>query len=107
MTRFNEITYDARSETVQVGAGLVWDDVYSALEPHNVSVVGGRVSGIGVAGFTLGGGYSWFTNQRGLVIDNVVAFELVTPLGDVLEVNAELQPDLFFALKVCKILFCD
>ena len=32
------------------------DDVYAALEPFNVSVVGGRVSGVGVAGFTLGGG---------------------------------------------------
>ena len=36
--------------------GLVWDDVYASLEKYNVSVVGGRVSGIGVAGFALGGG---------------------------------------------------
>ena len=41
---------------MQVGTGLVWDDVYAALEPHNVTVLGGRVPGIGVGGFTLGGG---------------------------------------------------
>lgn len=35
---------------------LTWDDAYEALQPHGVSVVGGRVSGVGVAGFTLGGG---------------------------------------------------
>ena len=56
MSRFNNVTYSASSQTASIGAGLVWDDVYAALEPFNVSVVGGRVSGVGVAGFTLGGG---------------------------------------------------
>ena len=56
LTRFSEVLYDADSETVEVGAGLVWDEVYSALAPYNVSVVGGRVTGIGVGGFALGGG---------------------------------------------------
>jgi len=56
MTRFDEVTYNAASQTVVVGAGLIWDDVYEALAPHNVNVVGGRVTGVGVAGFTLGGG---------------------------------------------------
>ncbi len=53
--------YDAASQTVNIGAGQIWDDVYSALDPHGVNVVGGRVSGIGVAGFTLGGGSGSFT----------------------------------------------
>jgi FAD/FMN-containing dehydrogenase len=56
MTRFDKVTYSAASQIAEIGAGLVWDDVYAALEPHGVSVVGGRVSGVGVAGFTLGGG---------------------------------------------------
>lgn len=56
MYRFSEINYNASSQTVDVGAGLIWDDVYAALEPLGVNVVGGRVTGIGVAGFTLGGG---------------------------------------------------
>jgi len=56
MTSFSTVTYDSHSQTAVVGAGLVWDDVYAALQPFNVSVVGGRVAGIGVAGFTLGGG---------------------------------------------------
>ena len=106
MARFAQVDYDAASQTAQIGSGLVWDDVYSALEPFNVSVVGGRVSGVGVAGLTLGGGYSWFTNQRGLVVDNVVAFELVTPGGNIVNVNAQADPDLFFALKVRILVWC-
>ena len=56
MSRFNDVVYNADSNTADVGAGLVWDDVYAALEPYGVNVVGGRVSGVGMAGFTLGGG---------------------------------------------------
>lgn len=56
MFRFSEVKYDSTTETVDIGAGLVWDDVYAALEPLGINVVGGRVTGVGVAGFTLGGG---------------------------------------------------
>ena len=56
MSRFSSIDYDPTTGTVAVGAGNIWDDVYDALMPYNVNVVGGRVSGIGVAGYTLGGG---------------------------------------------------
>ena len=56
MTRFSGVVYDESSGTVDIGAGLIWDDVYNALAPYEVNVVGGRVTGVGVAGFTLGGG---------------------------------------------------
>ncbi|KAG6369181.1 hypothetical protein JVT61DRAFT_1339 [Boletus reticuloceps] len=99
MTRFSDIVYNSEARTVTVGAGLIWDDVYAVLEPHGVNVVGGRVSGVGVAGLTLGGGYSWLTNQYGLTIDTVQAFELVMPNGTVINVMETSRPDLFFALK--------
>ncbi len=56
MYRFSEIDYDASTQTVTIGTGLTWDDVYAALEPYGVNAVGARVPGIGVAGFALGGG---------------------------------------------------
>jgi FAD/FMN-containing dehydrogenase len=56
MARFNDTKVDSTSGTVEVGAGLTWGQVYAALEPTGVNVVGGRVSDVGVAGLTLGGG---------------------------------------------------
>ena len=44
-------------------------------------------------------GYSWKTNQYGLTIDTVTAFELVLPSGKVVKVT-EKDEDLWFALKV-------
>ncbi|KAK0199347.1 FAD-binding domain-containing protein [Desarmillaria ectypa] len=99
MTRFNEVTYDAATQTAVIGAGNIWDDVYEILDAQGVNVLGGRISGIGVAGFTLGGGYSWLSNQYGLAIDNVVSYELVVPNGTVVTVTGENDPDLFFSLK--------
>ncbi|KAI9437957.1 hypothetical protein H4582DRAFT_1951667 [Lactarius indigo] len=46
----------------------------------------------------LGGGYSFKSNEYGLSIDNVVAFELVLPNGTVTTVTAE-DHDLWFALR--------
>jgi FAD/FMN-containing dehydrogenase len=56
MSRFNETKVNFTSGTVQVGAGLTWDQVYAVLEPTGVNVIGGRIPGVGVAGLTLGGG---------------------------------------------------
>ncbi|KAL1739052.1 hypothetical protein HDZ31DRAFT_50012, partial [Schizophyllum fasciatum] len=99
MSRFSEVTYDEATENAVVGAGNIWDNVYATLEPLGRMVVGGRVTGVGVAGFTLGGGYSWKTNQYGLTVDTIQAFELVKPSGEIATVTAESDADLFWALK--------
>ena len=44
-------------------------------------------------------GYSWLTNEHGLTVDNIVAYQLVLPNGTAITVD-ETVPDLFFALKV-------
>ena len=45
-------------------------------------------------------GYSWLSNQYGLTIDNVVAYELVLPSGVVTTVTETSNPDLWFGLRV-------
>ncbi|THU83468.1 FAD-binding domain-containing protein [Dendrothele bispora CBS 962.96] len=99
MFRFSEVTYDESAQTATIGTGLIWDNVYEALAPHNVNVVGGRVTGVGVGGFTLGGGYSWLTNQYGLTVDTLTSFELVKTDGTIVTVTDSSDADLFWALK--------
>jgi FAD/FMN-containing dehydrogenase len=116
MARFRDIVLSEEEETVEIGAGLTWTDVYSYLVPKGLNVVGGRIDGVGVGGVILGGGrhsssfalaqgythvlgYSWKSNQYGLTIDTVAAFELVLPNGTVKKVT-EKDEDLWFALRV-------
>jgi len=56
LTRFNDTKVDYDSGAVELGAGLTWGQVYAALEPTGVNVVGARIPDVGVAGMALGGG---------------------------------------------------
>ncbi|KAM3451210.1 hypothetical protein MY3296_005466 [Beauveria thailandica] len=98
LTRLTQIHLSQDKSTVEVGLGNTWVDVYVALNGTGVNAVGGRVAGPGVGGVTLGGGYSWLTNQYGLGCDNVISYNLVLPNGTAITVDST-TPDLFFALK--------
>lgn len=54
----------------------------------------------GVGGFCLGGGFSWKTNQFGLLIDTLVSVEVILPSGEIVQASNTTEPDLFFGLKV-------
>jgi FAD/FMN-containing dehydrogenase len=56
------------------------------------------MDGVGVAGLTLGGGYSWKSNQYGLTVDTVAEFHIVSPNGTEIVVT-KADEDLWFALK--------
>ncbi|KAL6717473.1 hypothetical protein ACLMJK_005388 [Lecanora helva] len=99
LVRLKTFTPAADKSSIVLGTGNIWtNDVYPKLDNLGYNVVGGRVTGPAVGGLTLGGGFSWLTNQFGLTCDTVQSYTLVLPNGTVSEVNAQ-QPDLFFALK--------
>ncbi|KAM3427061.1 hypothetical protein NHJ13734_009138 [Beauveria thailandica] len=98
LARLKEVRLSPDKSNVTVGLGNSWVDVYKALQGTNVGVVGGRVAGPGVGGLTLGGGYSWLTNQFGLACDTVLEYHLILPNGTAVVVDSSV-PDLFFALK--------
>ncbi|KAI9446106.1 FAD-binding domain-containing protein [Lactarius indigo] len=98
LTRFNNVTVGPTAGTVELGPGLTWDQVYAALDPTGVNVIGGRVPGVGVAGLTLGGGFSYKSNEYGLSVDNVVSYDLVLPNGTITTVTSN-DTDLWFGLR--------
>ena len=55
LTNLNIIQVSSDNTLTQVGAGNRWIDVYTHLDPLQLSVIGGRVADIGVGGLTLGG----------------------------------------------------
>ena len=95
----NAITVSSDKSTTRVGPGNRWTDVYNALTPQGLSVVGGRVAEIGVGGLILGGGISFFSGRRGWALDSVRNYELVTANGEILDVNFESNPELYWALR--------
>jgi FAD/FMN-containing dehydrogenase len=64
----------ADGESVHVGPGNHWADVYEFLEPHGKAVVGGRLGIVGVPGFVTGGGASFFSAEYGWASNNVKTY---------------------------------
>ncbi|KAK4235969.1 bifunctional solanapyrone synthase [Achaetomium macrosporum] len=99
LSRLDAVSINADASLVSVGPGQRWGNLLAALDPYNVTVVGGRLPGLGVGGFLLGGGFSYFSGEYGLAADNVRNFEVVLGNGSIVEANAQVNPNLFWALK--------
>jgi FAD/FMN-containing dehydrogenase len=99
LLKLNQISVSPDRTQTSVGPGSTWFDVYSQLEGEGLSVIGGRVSGIGVGGLTLGGGISFFSGRYGWACDNVNTYEVVFADGTIHEVFCASYPDLYFALR--------
>src|SRR5262249_13798841 len=52
-----------------------------------------------IAGLTLGGGFGWLTRKHGMVVDNLLAADVITADGRWLRATASENPDLFWALR--------
>lgn len=55
LRRINQLSVSSDSSVVSLGPGIRWGDVYNALDPYGVSVIGGRIPQVGVGGLLLGG----------------------------------------------------
>src|SRR5436190_2330700 len=93
------IAIDPDRATATAEGGVIWGELNDAAAEHGLAVTGGTVSGTGIAGYTLGGGLGWLMAKYGLAADNLLAVELVTAEGDLLQVDAASHPDLFWALR--------
>jgi FAD/FMN-containing dehydrogenase len=90
---------DPGAGIVTAEGGMTWGELNDATAAHGLAVTGGAISTTGIGGFTLGGGLGWLMAKYGLAADNLVAVELVTADGEILDVTAESHPDLFWALR--------
>ncbi len=99
LAEMKRITVDPGRATATAEGGVTWGELNDAAAEHGLAVTGGAISTTGIAGYTLGGGLGWLMAKYGLAADNLLAVELVTAEGEVLDVDADSHPDLFWALR--------
>ncbi|KAK7698714.1 hypothetical protein SLS64_012325 [Diaporthe eres] len=80
---FDQLKLSEDKSTIEVGAGNKWGQVYEYLAHYKLTVVGGRAGLVGVPGFLLGGGISFFGNEYGWASANVVQYDCVLANGDI------------------------
>ena len=90
---------DPDRRLARVESGAMWMDVTPAAATHGLVPLAGSAADVGVAGYTLGGGISWFARSHGLAANSVVAVEIVTADGELRRVTADAEPELFWAVR--------
>jgi FAD/FMN-containing dehydrogenase len=98
-SRMRRVDVDPQSQRARVEAGALWMDVTEAVAPHGLVGLAGSSPDVGVVGYSLGGGVSWLGRKYGLSANSVIAIELVTADGRHLRVDADHEPDIFWALR--------
>ena len=93
------IRVDPAARTVRAQGGVIWRELNRETAAHGLAVTGGAISTTGIAGLTLGGGLGWLMAKYGLAADNLLGVELVTADGSIVDVTADSDPDLFWALR--------
>jgi FAD/FMN-containing dehydrogenase len=93
------VEIDERRRVARVRAGSKWEDVVPRASELGLAALHGSTPDVSVAGYSLGGGVGWYSRKLGLSADSVLAIELVTADGRLRRVDADNDPDLFWALR--------
>jgi FAD/FMN-containing dehydrogenase len=90
---------DVAGHTAWAGAGLTAAEYTSAAAAHGLATGFGDTGSVGLGGITLGGGVGDLVRKYGLTIDSLLAADVVTADGQVVRVDAEHHPDLFWPIR--------
>jgi FAD binding domain/Berberine and berberine like len=95
----NGVDVDPDAGLVRVQGGALLGDMDRDTMAFGLVAPGGVVSDTGVAGLTLGGGEGWMRRKYGLASDNVVSAQVVCTDGEVRTASADINPDLYWAIR--------
>src|SRR6516225_10220159 len=99
LAELNYVTIDPTKRTGRIDAGLSSGEVTRLAGRYGLAPVLGQCPGVGAAGVTLGGGLGWLSGLHGAACDNLLSACMVAADGRILSVDAEHNPDLFWALR--------
>jgi FAD/FMN-containing dehydrogenase len=97
--RMRGVSIDPGTRRARVEAGALWAEVSDAAAEHGLAALAGSSPDVGVVGYSLGGGISWFARQHGLAANSVTAVELVNADGEIVRADVDNETELFWALR--------
>jgi FAD/FMN-containing dehydrogenase len=99
LSDMNGIDIDLDSRTAWAETGLTAAEYSAAAWEHGLATGFGDTGSVGIGGLTVGGGIGYLVRKHGMTIDDVVAADVVTADGELLRVDADHHPDLFWAIR--------
>ena len=99
LSNMKALQIDVERRTAWAETGLTAGEYTDAAAAHGLATGFGDTGSVGIGGLTLGGGVGYLVRKYGLTIDDLLAAEVVTADGQLLRVDAESYPDLFWAIR--------
>jgi FAD/FMN-containing dehydrogenase len=99
LSELTGIEVDPEARTAWAQAGLTTGAYTAAVQAHGLVTGFGDTASVGIGGLTLGGGVGYLVRKHGLTIDSLLAAEVVIADGQILEIDDERHPDLFWAIR--------
>src|SRR4051794_957228 len=90
---------DAAGRTAWAGAGLSAGEFTVAAGRDGLATGFGDTFSVGIGGITLAGGIGFLVRKHGLTVDSLLAAEIVTADGRLRNLDAQHEPELFWALR--------
>ena len=90
---------DVEGRTAWAQTGLTAGAYTTAAGAHGLVTGFGDTGSVGIGGITTGGGIGYLVRKFGMTIDDVLAAEIVTADGALHQVDADHEPDLFWAIR--------
>ncbi len=99
LSDMNGVVVGSDHRTARISGGARASDVVAVTDRRGLAAVMGSVGAVGMAGFTLGGGYGALIGCLGLALDNLLAAEVVLADGRVVVAKRGNEEELFWALR--------
>jgi FAD/FMN-containing dehydrogenase len=99
LSDMRDLQIDVDHRTAWAEAGVTAGEYTTAAGAHGLATGFGDTGSVGIGGLTLGGGVGYLVRKYGLTIDDLLAAEVVTSDGQILHVDADTNPDLFWAIR--------
>ena len=99
LRRMKSATVDPHAGTLRVTGAVRFADLEAVLRPHNLFIPAGQCPSVGLNGFTLGGGFGFYSRMHGMAVDHLVRTQVVLASGDKVTADRSRHPDLFWACR--------
>ncbi len=99
LSHMRALEIDVDRRTAWAEPGLTAAEYTNAAAAHGLATGFGDTGSVGIGGLTLGGGVGYLVRKYGLTIDDLLAADIVTAGGQLLHVNEDSHPDLFWAIR--------
>jgi FAD/FMN-containing dehydrogenase len=95
----DRIEVDHDNLTARIPAGAKWSDVVEEIAPLGLAAMHGSSPSVGVIGYLLGGGLSFYGRAKGFAANHVRSVDVLTAAGELVTAAPDQNDDLFWALR--------